>query len=264
MDTYPFRKTIHRLPDTNDEARIRQIVEAQRRFFRTGTTLPVSWRIRQLKKLKAAVIEHEKELVEALQEDLGRTYTEAYLCDIGPIIVEINEMLGGLRRWARPERHFSGLMCFPSLMTKVYKMPYGVSLVISPFNFPILLTIGVVAAAMCGGNTVVIKSSSKSASSTAALKKFFAEVFPLGVVRVSHGAGVCCARGVAVGLRRGAEAQIPGACQEAASGPPACAGSFRRRPETGDGQDGAHKRRVEDSPRESRNQVGGRLWLGRR
>ena len=52
---------------------------------------------------------------------------------------EINEMLRGLSRWARPECHFSGLMCFPSLVTKVYKMPYGVSLVISPFNFPILL-----------------------------------------------------------------------------------------------------------------------------
>lgn len=52
---------------------------------------------------------------------------EAYLCDIGPIVVEINEMLRGLRRWARPERHFSGLMCFPSLVTKVYKMPYGVT-----------------------------------------------------------------------------------------------------------------------------------------
>ena len=65
-------------------------------------------------------------------------------------------------------------MCFPSLITKVYKMPYGVSLVISPFNFPMLLTIGVVAAAMCGGNTAVIKASSKSAASTAFLKKFFA------------------------------------------------------------------------------------------
>ena len=50
-------------------------------------------------------------------------------------------------RWARPERHFSGLMCFPSLTTKVYKMPYGVTLVISPFNFPVLLTLGVVAKA---------------------------------------------------------------------------------------------------------------------
>ena len=160
------------------EEQIREIVAAQRRFFRTGTTLPVQWRIEQLKRLKSAVIAHRDELVNALMEDLGRTQTEAYLCDIGPIITEVNEILAGLRRWARPEWHFSGLMCFPSIITKVYKMPYGVSLVISPFNFPVLLTIGVVAAAMAGGNTVVIKASSKSAASTAALKRFFAEVFP--------------------------------------------------------------------------------------
>ena len=160
------------------EAQIREIVETQRKFFRTGETLPVKWRIQQLKRLKEAVIAHENEFVQALVEDLGRSELEAYLCDVGPIITEINEMISGLRRWARPEIHFSGLMCFPSLFTKVYKMPYGVSLVISPFNFPILLTISVVAAAMCGGNTVVIKSSSKSAASTAVLKKFFANVFP--------------------------------------------------------------------------------------
>ena len=170
-----------------DEGAIREIVERQRRFFRSGETLPVGWRIIQLKKLKAAVLAHEKEFEEALAADLGRSPLEAYLCDIGPIITEINEMLAGLRRWARPERHFSGLMCFPSLTTKVYKMPYGVSLVISPFNFPILLTIGVVAAAMAGGNTVVIKSSSKSAASTAALKKFFAEVFPPEYVTLIDG-----------------------------------------------------------------------------
>ena len=130
------------------EDKIRDIVEAQRRFFRTGTTLPVEWRIRQLKKLKAAVLEHADEFVEALTQDLGRSRAEAYLCDIGPIIAEVNEMIHGLRRWARPERHWSGLMCFPSIVTKVYKMPYGVTLVISPFNFPILLTLVVVATAM--------------------------------------------------------------------------------------------------------------------
>ncbi len=169
------------------DSAIREIVEKQRRFFRTGATLPVSWRIEQLKRLKAAVMAHENAFEAALAEDLGRTQLEAYLCDIGPIITEINEMLRGLRRWARPERHFSGLMCFPSLVTKVYKMPYGVALVISPFNFPILLTIGVVAAAMAGGNTVVIKSSSKSAASTAALKRFFAEVFPPEYVTLIDG-----------------------------------------------------------------------------
>ena len=169
------------------EQEISNIVAAQRKYFRTGVTLPVKWRIQQLKKLKEAVIAHEAEFEEALAKDLGRSKVEAYLCDVGPIIVEINEMIHGLRRWARPECHFSGLMCFPSLFTKVYKMPYGVSLVISPFNFPFLLTVGVVAAAMCGGNTVVVKASSKSAACTEALKRFFAEVFPPEYVTVIDG-----------------------------------------------------------------------------
>ena len=186
------------LQNTNSEDEIREIVAAQRRFFRTGETLPVKWRIQQLKRLKAAVIAHADEFTAALAEDLGRSEAEAYLCDVGPIIVEINEMISGLRRWSRPEWHFSGLMCFPSLVTKVYKMPYGVSLVISPFNFPILLTIGVVAAAMCGGNTVVVKSSSKSAACTAVLKRFFAEVFPPKYITLIDGghdvADVCLAQ----------------------------------------------------------------------
>ena len=169
------------------ESVIHEIVATQRKFFRTGTTLPIKWRIQQLKKLKKAVLEHEAEFEKALAEDLGRSPVEAYLCDIGPIITEVNEMIRRLRRWARPERHFSGFMCFPSMVTKVYKMPYGVSLVISPFNFPILLTIGVVAAAMAGGNTVVVKSSSKSAASTKALKKFFPEVFPPEYVTLIDG-----------------------------------------------------------------------------
>ena len=190
--------TNHQLQITNSEDEIREIVAAQRRFFRTGETLPVKWRIQQLKRLKAAVIAHADEFTAALAEDLGRSEVEAYLCDVGPIIVEINEMISGLRRWSRPEWHFSGLMCFPSIVTKVYKMPYGVSLVISPFNFPILLTIGVVAAAMCGGNTVVVKSSSKSAACTAVLKRFFAEVFSPEYITLIDGghdvADICLAQ----------------------------------------------------------------------
>lgn len=105
------------------EPEIQQIVAAQRKFFRTGATLPVKWRIEQLKKLKAAVIEHATDFEDALVADLGRSRAEAFLCDVGPIVVEINEMIRGLRRWARPETHCSGLMCFPSIITKVYKMP---------------------------------------------------------------------------------------------------------------------------------------------
>ncbi len=169
------------------EADIHKIVEKQRAFFRTGTTLDVKWRREQLKKLKRAVIEHEKEFEAALREDLGRSTVEAYLCDVGPIIVEINETLRGLKKWAKPERHFSGLMCFPSITTTVYKMPYGVSLIISPFNFPMLLTLGVLTASIAGGNTAVIKASSKYVASTAFLKRFIAEVFPPEYVTLIDG-----------------------------------------------------------------------------
>ena len=169
------------------ENEIRAIVDAQRKFFRTGTTLPVKWRIQQLKKLKTAVLANEEMFEEALAKDLGRSKVEGYIMDIGPVIAEVNEMIHGLRRWARPECHFSGLMCFPSTVTKVYKMPYGVTLVISPFNFPILLTLGVVAAAISGGNTVVIKSSSKSSACTEAMKKFCADVFPPEFVTLIDG-----------------------------------------------------------------------------
>lgn len=166
---------------------VRRTVENQRTFFRSGATLDINTRIKNLKALKAAVIASEADLESALADDLGRSEVEAYLCDIGPVIAEIDETIRGLRKWARPETHFSGIMCFPSMFTKVYKMPYGVTLIISPFNFPILLTLGVLAAALAGGNTAVIKASSKSSSCTAALAKLIAGVFPPEYVTVIDG-----------------------------------------------------------------------------
>ena len=166
---------------------VHAIVEKQRAFFRIGATLDVNWRIEQLKKLRQAVLDHRDMLEKALYDDLRKSPVEAYLCDLGPVIVEVNEILHGLRRWARPERHFSGLMCFPSTRTTVYKMPYGVSLIISPFNFPILLTLGVLAASISGGNTAVLKTSSKSAASTEALKKLIADIYPEEFVTVVDG-----------------------------------------------------------------------------
>ena len=177
---------------------IQQVVLAQRDFFRTGQTLDVKWRIAQLKRLRCAVLSYEQEFEQALAEDLGRSAVEAYLCDILPTVTEIDETIRGLRRWARPECHYSGLMCFPSLVTKVYKMPYGVTLIISPFNFPILLTLGVLTASLAGGNTAVIKASSKSAACTAVLKRFIAEVFPPEYVTLIDGghdiADICLAQ----------------------------------------------------------------------
>ena len=166
---------------------IREIVARQRAYFRTGATLDVDWRLSQLRRLKRAVLAHEAALTAALYDDLGKSASEAYLCDVGPVLVEINEMLRALKRWSRPERHFSGLMCFPSTRTTVYKLPYGVTLLISPFNFPVLLTLGVLAAAIAGGNTAVVKTSSKSAASTRALRALIAEKGSHAVIEVDGG-----------------------------------------------------------------------------
>ena len=166
---------------------IHNIVEKQREFFMSNQTLDLKFRKEQLKKLKNALIKNQLKLEQALHEDLGRCDAEAYFCDIGDVIMEINECIKGLRRWARPERHFSGLACFPSMTTKVYKMPYGVTLIISPFNFPILLSVGVLAAAISGGNTALIKASSKSKACTQALKEIIAETFPEEYVTVIDG-----------------------------------------------------------------------------
>ena len=174
---------------------VHALVEKQRAYFRTGATLDVDFRIEMLKKLRKAVLDHRELLEKALYEDLNKSPVEAYLCDVGPVIVEVNEILRGLRRWARPERHFSGLMCFPSTKTTVYKMPYGVSLIISPFNFPILLTLGVLAASISGGNTAILKTSSKSAASTEALKTLIADTFPeeyVALVDGGHDAADLC------------------------------------------------------------------------
>lgn len=164
------------MPYTKEE--IHNLVLKQREFFLTGKTLSVKYRIEQLKKLKAAVIKNSAKIEKALHEDLGRCDAEAYFCDVGSVIMEINEYIKGVKKWNRPERHFSGLACFPSMTTKVYKLPYGVSLIISPFNFPFLLSLGVLAASICGGNTALIKASSKSKASTEVLKQLISETFP--------------------------------------------------------------------------------------
>ena len=157
---------------------IKQIVDNQREYFLSGQTLDLDFRISQLKKLKQAVLDNQKDLEKALYDDLGRAPLEAYFCDIGSLIQEMNDMIKKLKKWARPETHLSGIHCFPSVFTKVYKMPYGVSLIISPFNFPVFLSLGVLAISLAGGNTAVIKASSKSSNCTEVMKKLINETFP--------------------------------------------------------------------------------------
>ena len=163
------------------------IINKQRAFFATNKTLSIDFRIKALLRLKHAIERHEDELTDALNKDLGRSTLEAYFCDVGSLILEINETVKGLRRWAKPELHLSGIQCFPSIITKVYKMPYGNTLIISPFNFPILLSLGVLCASIAGGNTAIIKASSKSEHCTKLMQEIIGEIFPEKYVAVLGG-----------------------------------------------------------------------------
>ncbi len=166
---------------------IHELVNRQKKYFRTNETLDIDWRIHQLKRLRTAIRLYEDEITAALVSDLGRSETEAYLADIGSVIMEINETIKGLKAWARPELHLSGPACFPSIFTKVYKMPYGTALIISPFNFPVMLSLGPLAACIAGGNTAVIKASSKSPATTKVLQKMISDIFPEKYVSVVDG-----------------------------------------------------------------------------
>lgn len=169
------------------QEKIHYIVTRQRAFFRTNKTLSISFRLEMLKKLKIGIQTHEKMLLEGLKDDLGRHEQEGYFCDIGPVLHEIDEALHHLKKWAKEETKYSGILAFPSMITKVYKMPYGVSLIMSPFNFPYMLSLGVLVASIAGGNTSVIKASSKCLQSTAALKKMIEDTFEEDYVTVIDG-----------------------------------------------------------------------------
>lgn len=163
------------------------LVESQREFFRTGQTLDVKWRLRQLRKLRKAVFANVREIENALAEDLGRSAGETLICEVLTVLSEINDALRGLRRWARPETRYSGLLNFPSIFTKVYKMPYGVTLLISPFNYPFILTMDVLVASIAGGNTAVIKTSSKTPASSAVISRIVSSIFSPEYVIVVEG-----------------------------------------------------------------------------
>lgn len=148
---------------------ISAIVEAQRVYFRQGATLPVEARITVLKRLLRLVEQHEAEILAALQADLGKSMTEAVMCEIGMVKSALHHMLKHVRRYARDKFVMTPLAQFPSLSMKK-PAPYGVCLVMSPWNYPFLLSMEPLIEAIAAGNTVVLKPSAYAPKTSALLK----------------------------------------------------------------------------------------------
>ncbi len=165
---------------------ITDIVQAQRTFFRTGETLPIQYRKQALNKLKKAIHAHEKELLEALHTDLGKSEMEAYMCEVGLTISEIDYVSARLRRWARNKRVCTPLANFPAKSFTVQE-PYGVTLIMSPWNYPVLLTLEPLVGAIAAGNCCVLKPSDYSPATSKVIASLIAEIFPPEYVTVVTG-----------------------------------------------------------------------------
>ncbi len=165
---------------------ITDIVNQQRAFFHTGATLPISYRKQALNKLKKAIQTHEKELLEALHTDLGKSEMEAYMCEVGLTISEINYISARLRRWVRNKRVCTPLANFPAKSFTVQE-PYGVTLIMSPWNYPVLLTLEPLVGAIAAGNCCVLKPSDYSPATSKVIASLRAEIFPPEYVTVVTG-----------------------------------------------------------------------------
>ncbi len=162
------------------------VLKSQREFFQSGKTLPVAFRIKALKKLHEYIKKHESEIAAALTADLGKSTFEGYMCEIGLTLSEITYMIKHTGEFAEEKRVHTPLAQFAS---RSYKKPspYGNVLIMSPWNYPFLLTIDPLTNAIAAGNTAIIKPSAYSPATSEIVKKIVEECFNQEYVAVITG-----------------------------------------------------------------------------
>ncbi len=168
------------------EIEIRQIVEKQRTYFYSGASLPLSHRMEALKKIQSYILAHEAEIGEAIRKDLGKSDFESYMCETGLVLSEITYMLKHIRSFAKEKTVLTPLAQFHSRSFKK-PSPYGVTLIMSPWNYPFLLTIDPLVDALAAGNTVILKPSAYSPYTSAVIKSMIEECFDARYVSVITG-----------------------------------------------------------------------------
>ena len=165
---------------------IQALVTAQRAYFNTGATLPLSARRAALQRLRAAITAHEGDITAALRSDLNKSPTESYMCEVGLTLSELSFVEKRLGRWMADRPHLTPLAQFPARSFTV-REPYGVVLVMSPWNYPFLLTVEPLIGAIAAGNCCVVKPSAYSPATSAVLRGILAECFPPEFVAVVEG-----------------------------------------------------------------------------
>jgi aldehyde dehydrogenase (NAD+) len=166
---------------------IAKIVETQRQFFQTGQTRDVQFRISALKKLQNGIRAREEEIAAALRSDLGKAAFESYLTETAIVLAELSLFLKKIRLWAKPRRVKTPLILF-SAQSRILPEPFGVTLIMSPWNYPFQLAINPLIGAIAAGNTAVVKPASYAPATSRLIADLVAECFdPAHVTTVLGG-----------------------------------------------------------------------------
>lgn len=168
------------------EQEIKDILQQQNHFFSSGKTIPAEFRLKQLESLKEAMIRHEADLAAALKEDLGKSRMESYICEIGLTLSELTWMQKHLRSLMRSKRVSTPAAQFAAKSFRS-PSPYGTVLIMSPWNYPVLLTLDPLIDAIAAGNTAVVKPSAYAPCTFDVMKTMIEECFPAHYVAVVDG-----------------------------------------------------------------------------
>ncbi len=169
-----------------DRCDIEKILKKQRNFFDSGTTLDIRFRKAALKKLHDAMTRYEDRLLAALKKDLGKSSMEAYMSEVGLAKAEISHMIKHVSSYAAERNVHTPLSQYVS-RSFVKPEPYGNALIMSPWNYPVLLSIDSLADAMAAGNTVILKPSAYAANTSKVLAEMIGDIFPKKYVSVITG-----------------------------------------------------------------------------
>ena len=169
-----------------DQMEIRQLVARQRAYFQSGATLPARARVEALRALRSAVAAREEELNDALRADLGKSAFESYMCEVGMVLSELTYMIRRTPAFAADRRVRTPLAQFAA-RSYVKPSPYGTVLIMSPWNYPLLLTLDPLIDALAAGNTAVVKPSAYSPATSRVIARLLAECFPPEHVSVVTG-----------------------------------------------------------------------------
>ncbi|MCR5267818.1 MAG: aldehyde dehydrogenase [Lachnospiraceae bacterium] len=160
-----------------NDTEIKQLLQDQRLFFASGKTLPVSFRIKALMRLRTCIKNHERQICHALKQDLGKSATESFMCEVGLALTEITYMIGHVKKFAGV-RHVKTSLANFAASSFVKPAPYGNVLIVSPWNYPFLLTIDPLIDALAAGNTAIIKPSAYSPATSEVIAKIIETCFP--------------------------------------------------------------------------------------